>query len=113
MWQDYRRDGWRGWLLPLALVASVAEQIYILTSYPAWGQWMIPLMVVLCVIAVGVLISARIAPRLRVKAPSSRFLVPSLTIGVLALLLAPTVWALIPITQSTQADTLVAGPVQG
>src|SRR6266516_5954962 len=47
MWQDYRRAGWRGWLLPLALIATVAEQVYILTSYPAWGQWMIPLMVVL------------------------------------------------------------------
>ena len=25
MWQDYQRDGWRGWLLPLALVATVAD----------------------------------------------------------------------------------------
>ena len=114
MWQDYWRDGWRGWLLPpLALVATVAEQVHILTSYPTWGQWMIPLLVVLCVIAVGVLISARIAPRIRVKAPSARFLLPALGVGVLALLLAPTVWALIPIFQSTQADTLVAGPIRG
>ncbi len=59
MWQDYRRGGWRGWLLPLALIATVAEQLYILTSYPAWGQVLIPIMVVLCVIAVGVLVSAR------------------------------------------------------
>src|SRR5438874_4876370 len=113
MWQDYRRSGWRGWLLPLALIATVAEQIYILTSYPAWGQWMIPLMVVLCVLAVGVLVSARIAPLLRVKAPSTRFLVPALAAGVLALMLAPTVWAGIPVLTSTQADTLVAGPSQG
>ncbi len=113
MWQDYRRAGWRGWLLPLALIATMAEQVYILTSYPAWGQWMIPLMVVLCVLAVGVLVSARIAPHLRVKAPSTRFLVPALGAGVLALMLAPTVWAGIPVLTSTQADTLVAGPSQG
>jgi 4-amino-4-deoxy-L-arabinose transferase-like glycosyltransferase len=113
MWQDYRRPGWRGWLLPLALIATVAEQVYILTSYPAWGQWMIPLMVVLCALAVGVLLSARIAPLLRVKAPSTRFLVPALGAGVLALMLAPTVWAGIPVLTSTQADTLVAGPSQG
>src|SRR6266487_2792763 len=106
MWQDYRRDGWRGWLLPLALLATVAEQVYILTSYPAWGQWMIPLMVVLCILAVGALVSARIAPRLRVKAPSARFLVPALGAGVLALMLAPTVWAAIPVLQGTQADLL-------
>src|SRR2546423_6199138 len=113
MWQDYRRAGWRGWLLPLALIVTVAEQIYILTSYPAWGQWMIPLMVVLCALAVGVLVSARIAPLLRVKAPSTRFLVPALGAGVLALMLAPTMWAGIPVLTSTQADTLVAGPSQG
>src|SRR6266516_4365844 len=113
MWQDYRRAGWRGWLLPLALLATVAEQVYILTSYPAWGQWMIPLMVVLCILAVGALVSARIAPHLRVKAPSARFLVPALGAGVLALMLAPTVWAAIPVLTSTQADTLVAGPSQG
>src|SRR5205085_1987023 len=41
-----------------------------------------------------------------------RFLVPALTAGVLVLLLAPTVWAAIPILTSTQADTLVAGPTQ-
>src|SRR5436305_1140040 len=113
MWQDYRRPGWRGWLLPLALIATVAEQVYILTSYPAWGQRMFLLMVVLCALAVGVLVSARIAPLLRVKAPGTRFFVPALGAGVLALMLAPTVWAGIPVLTSTQADTLVAGPSQG
>src|SRR6266699_4996706 len=112
MWQDYRRGSWRGWLLPLALIATVAEQIYILTSYPAWGQWMIPLMIVLTVLAVVILVIARIAPRLRVKAPSARFLLPALGAGVLALMLAPTVWAITPILQSKQADTLQAGPTQ-
>src|SRR5437763_1681382 len=112
MWQDYRRGGWRGWLLPLALIATAAEQVYILNSYPAWGQWMIPLIVVLCVLSVGVIVSALIAPRLRIKAPSARFLAPALGAGVLALMLAPTVWAAIPVLQGTQADTLVAGPTQ-
>ena len=112
MWQDYRRGGWRGWLLPLALIATVAEQIYILTSYPAWGQWMIPLMVVLTFLAVVILLTARVAPRLRLKAPSARLLLPALGAGVLALMLAPTVWAITPILQSKQADTLVAGPAQ-
>jgi 4-amino-4-deoxy-L-arabinose transferase-like glycosyltransferase len=113
MWQDYRRGGWRGWLLPLALIVTVAEQVYILTSYPAWGQVLIPIMVVLCLIAVGVLVSARIAPLLKVKALKARILLPALAIGVLALMLTPTVWAAIPVTQGTQADLLVAGPIQG
>jgi 4-amino-4-deoxy-L-arabinose transferase-like glycosyltransferase len=112
MWQDYRRGGWRGWLLPVALVATVAEQVYILSQYPTWGQWLIPPLVVLGVIAVGALLIARIAPRLHLRAPGRRFLVPALTAGVLVLMLAPTAWAAIPILTSTQADTLVAGPTQ-
>jgi 4-amino-4-deoxy-L-arabinose transferase-like glycosyltransferase len=112
MWQDYRRGGWRGWLLPIALVATVAEQVSILSQYPTWGQWLIPPLVVLGVIAVGTLLIARIAPRLHLRAPGRRFLVPALTAGVLVLLLAPTAWAAIPILTSTQADTLVAGPTQ-
>jgi 4-amino-4-deoxy-L-arabinose transferase-like glycosyltransferase len=112
MWQDYRRGGWRGWLLPIALVATVAEQIYILNNYPTWGQWLIPPLIILCTIAVGALVVAHIAPLLDLKAPGLRFLVPVLTAGVLVLLLAPTVWAAIPVLTSTQADTLVAGPTQ-
>ncbi|MDQ6660791.1 MAG: glycosyltransferase family 39 protein [Chloroflexota bacterium] len=112
MWHDYRRSGWRGWLLPLALIATIAEQIYILTSYPAWGQILIPIMVVLCIVAVGILGSARIAPHIRVKAPKARFLLAALGIGVLALMLTPTVWAAIPVIQRGQGDVLVAGPTQ-
>jgi 4-amino-4-deoxy-L-arabinose transferase-like glycosyltransferase len=112
MWQDYRRGGWRGWLLPLALVATVAEQIYLLNAYPTWSSWMAPIIVVLSLVAVVVLVGARLAPRLRVKAPGARFLLPALAAGVLALLLAPTVWAITPILLSKQGDTLVAGPPQ-
>ena len=112
MWQDYRRGGWRGWLLPLALVATVAEQIYLLNAYPTWSSWMVPIIVVLSIIAVVVLVGARIAPRLRVKAPGARFLLPILAAGVLALMIAPTVWAITPILLSKQGDTLVAGPPQ-
>lgn len=110
MWQDYRRGGWRGWLLPLALVATLAEQIYLLIAYPTWGRWMIPLIVILSLLAVGMLVGSRLVSPLRLDLP--RFLVPALTVGVLALLIAPTVWAILPIFTSTQADTLVAGPTQ-
>ena len=112
MWQDYRRPGWRGWLLPFALIVTAAEQIYILNSYPTWSQVLVPIIAVLCIIAAVMLIGARIAPRIKVKAPGTRFLVPALCAGILALLLAPTVWAAIPVTQGTQADLLLAGPTQ-
>jgi len=113
MWQDYRRRDWRGWLLPLALIATAAEQVYILTSYPAWGRWMIPLIIVLCVLAVGVLLGARLASRFTSKAKATRFLLPALAIGVVALMLSPTLWAAIPILQGTEGDIPLAGPMQG
>jgi len=112
MWRDYRRPGWRGWLLPIALIVTVAEQIHILTHYQAWSQWMIPLIVVLCVIAVAVLVGARLAPRIDVKAPGARYLLAALGVGILALMLAPTVWAVIPVIQNTTAQLPVAGPSQ-
>ena len=111
MWQDFRRGGWRAWLLPIAVVATIAEQIYILSNYPAWGQVLIPILVVLGVLAVGALLSTLLAPHIRVKALKTRVLVLALSIGVLAMLITPTVWASVSILQSTQADTLVAGPV--
>ncbi len=112
MWQDFRRGGWRGWLLPIALVATLAEQIYILSNYPAWGQVLIPILVVLGILTVGALISTLIAPHIHLKALKTRFLVIVLAIGVLSMLITPTVWATVSILQSTQADTLVAGPSQ-
>src|SRR5260221_6844940 len=112
MWKDFRNGGWRGWLLPLALVATVAEQIYLLNAYPTWSSWMVPIIVVLSLVAVVVLVGARLAPRLHVKAPGARFLLPALAAGVLALMIAPTVWAITPILLSKQGDTLVAGPPQ-
>jgi 4-amino-4-deoxy-L-arabinose transferase-like glycosyltransferase len=112
MWKDFRDGGWRGWLLPLALVATVAEQVYLLSAYPAWSSWMVPIIIVLSIVALVVLVGARLAPRLRLNAPGTRLLLPAISAGVLALMLAPTVWAVTPILLSKQADTLVAGPPQ-
>ncbi len=112
MWKDFRTGGWKGWLLPLALVATVAEQIYLLNAYPTWSSWMVPIIVVLSIVAVVMLVGGLLAPRLRLKAPGTRLLVSALVAGVLALMLAPTVWAITPILLSKQGDTLVAGPPQ-
>src|SRR2546425_10212017 len=54
MWQDYRSldksgsYGWRGWLLPLALLLTALEQIHIIISNPTWGMWLIPLIAIPC-----------------------------------------------------------------
>jgi len=110
MWRDYRRGGWKSWLLPLAIAATIAEQIYVLTTYPTWGQILIPILAVLGILAVLVLVGAKIAPRF---SGNTRILLPALAIGVLALMITPVVWAAIPILQSKQGDQLTAGPLQG
>src|SRR5260370_19788858 len=109
VWPDYRRPGWCGWLLPIALIGTVAEQIHILTHYPAWSQWMIPLMVVLCVIAVAVLGGARLAPRIGAKAPGARYLFAAPGGWILALMLAPTVLAAVSVIPDTRTHHPGAG----
>jgi 4-amino-4-deoxy-L-arabinose transferase-like glycosyltransferase len=113
MGQDYRRSGWRAWLLPLALIATAAEQIYILTSYPNWGRWMIPLLIVLCLLAVAVLIGARLPLRFTRNERMTRLLMPALALGLVALIIGPTLWAAIPIFQGTESDLPIAGPPFG
>ena len=112
MWHDFQQPGWRGWLLPIALVLTAAEQIYLLSSYPAWSRWLTPVIIVLSVIAVASLIIVRLAPQLRASVFRPRFLVAFVGAGVLALLLTPSVWAAIPVIQNTTAFTPTAGPSQ-
>jgi 4-amino-4-deoxy-L-arabinose transferase-like glycosyltransferase len=48
LWRDYRRpltSGWRGWLLPVALVVTAIVQGIILADYTNWNAWMTPLIV--------------------------------------------------------------------
>jgi 4-amino-4-deoxy-L-arabinose transferase-like glycosyltransferase len=112
MWRDYRRSGWRGWLLPLALVATAAVQVYVLAAYPSWSRWMTPLIVGLCALAVIVLIVARLRPTISEGMRGARYLVPALSVGVLALLIAPTVWASFSVIQNVEAQIPTAGPSQ-
>ncbi len=109
MWQDYRRGGWRGWLLPLAILATAAEQIYFITSNPAWGTWLIPLIAIPCALVALVLSVARLLSRLEID---PRLLMPALGLGVAALLLTPATWSAIPALQNMAISTPSAGPSQ-
>src|SRR6266571_4350960 len=84
MWQDYRRSGWRGWLLPLALLLTALEQIHIIVSDPSWGTWLIPLIALPCALAAAIMFAARLLPRLRVN---MRVVALALCVALLALML--------------------------
>ena len=107
MWRDYRRSGWRGWLLPLAFILTALEQIHIIVSNPGWGVWLIPLIAIPCAIAAAILFAARLYPRLQL---GTRILVPALCAGLLALMLTSAVWSTIPVVTNQVADLPVAGP---
>ncbi|MBX5457445.1 MAG: glycosyltransferase family 39 protein [Thermogemmatispora sp.] len=107
MWHDYRRRGWRGWLLPLALLLTALEQLHIITSNPAWGTWLIPLIAVPCALAALVLFMARFIPFLRERA---QVLVPALVVALIALQLTPAVWSFIPVLRGEAASLPTAGP---
>jgi len=110
MWQDYRRPGWRGWLLPIALLATAAEQIHIISSDPAWGSWLIPVIAGLTILAALILIVVRLLPR--VKLPTV-FPMVGLCAGILAVMLVPAIWSAIPALNGITQNLPSAGPSGG
>lgn len=105
LWQDYRHRRWRGWVLPVALVASALIQAHILSYFPDWSRWLTPLVVGSSVVVALALVVARLTPRLNPFVALS-----ALGLGVGALLLTPSIWTEYTIAQT--ANTLVpsAGP---
>ncbi len=108
LWEAYHQPGWRSWLLPVALVVSAGAQWLILSNYPTWSNWLSPLVVSLCLIAAFVLVAARLAPRLQKSLP----LAPITAIGMLILLIGPTLWSLSTTEHSLDPISVTAGPGQ-
>jgi 4-amino-4-deoxy-L-arabinose transferase-like glycosyltransferase len=115
MWNDYRRIGWRGWLLPIALVATALEQIHIITSNTAWGTWLIPVIAIACFLSALILVVARLFPRVTTRFTtnerSTRFsLQGAVILGLIGLMMVPAVWSTIPVLQNTESQLPTAGP---
>jgi len=106
LWQDYRSADWRGWLLPITLVVTAAVQWNLLSAFPDWSARITPLVLGLCLLAAVVLVFARLSDRLRI----SFVTVIVVTIGMLALLIAPSVWASVALAQGASATLPKAGP---
>ncbi|GCE23846.1 hypothetical protein [Dictyobacter kobayashii] len=108
MWRDYVRPGWRGWLLPCALMLTSALQGFFVHYYRGWNAWLVPTIIGICFAVALLLAAARLfifrrptpgmqqdIPRSGRPAPGNRFfiLLPVMIIGTLALLIAPTFWS--------------------
>jgi 4-amino-4-deoxy-L-arabinose transferase-like glycosyltransferase len=93
LWRDYVRPGWHGWLLPAALLLTGAFQASLLVPFPQWSSLLTPSIVGACVIVALALLLARLRFPLRFQP----VVVTISTLGLLSLLLAPTVWAALPL----------------
>jgi 4-amino-4-deoxy-L-arabinose transferase-like glycosyltransferase len=106
LWDDYRSPGWRGWLLPMTLAGAAGLQLYILSLYPEWSHWLAPAIVILGLAAAASLVAARLKPGLKV----SGYLLGAISVGVVSLFLAPSVWAASTIWYGAETRSPTAGP---
>ncbi len=110
MWNDYRRRGWRGWLLPVALILTAAEQIYIISAEPAWGTWLIPVIAAACGVAALALVIARLMPGFGRHERAPGLLKAVVVLGLIGLMLTPVIWSAAPGVQNVVQDLPSAGP---
>jgi 4-amino-4-deoxy-L-arabinose transferase-like glycosyltransferase len=100
LWRDYTERTARAWLLPVALLSTAGLEIFILGPYPAYRAWLAPVIGMGSMVAVGCLWRRRAT-----RQPSG-----ALALGMLALLIAPTVWAWIPVWHGGDGWLPFAGP---
>lgn len=106
LWDDFRSHRMRGWLLPAALAGTALWELKILADFPAWSWRLVPAILAVAALSVAVLVTARLVPRLRGRV---RLRDGAAATGLLVLLIAPAVWAAIPVWQGGTLFPL-AGP---
>jgi 4-amino-4-deoxy-L-arabinose transferase-like glycosyltransferase len=97
--------------LPLTLLGIASLQLYILSLYPDWSHWLTPTIVILCLAAAASLVLARQTPWLRVS--GYLLALAAISVGVVSLLLAPSVWAASTIWYGAETRSPIAGPQTG
>lgn len=119
-WRSGARHGfarWLGFLLPVALLASAAQQSVLLSAAPGWRPWLTPTLVVasftlagaLCLLPLVSMLNAR-----RAHAPGARLLGPVAsvvaTIALATTVVAPTMWSFSSLTWGNAGGWPSAGP---
>jgi 4-amino-4-deoxy-L-arabinose transferase-like glycosyltransferase len=106
LWRDYQSSGQRGWLLPVALLATAAAEAHTLAEYPAWSRWLTPLIVALCLAATTALLALRLA-----RCPDRRKWGGAAATGAfLALVIGPGTWSVTPVLAKGDGLLPAAGP---
>jgi 4-amino-4-deoxy-L-arabinose transferase-like glycosyltransferase len=87
-WRAYRTGGWRGWVLPFAVAAELAWTLFLWHDYSGFLPWARDAITAAGVVAVAVLVAARLSRRAQ-----ARLATAGLAVGVAAMLAAPGAWA--------------------
>lgn len=106
LWNDYQSTERGGWLLPLVLMGMAALQAYILGGYEIWNVRLIPVIVGLCFIAAVILVVLPRESKPKIGATAAT----ATAVGVLALLIAPAIWASYQVFEGPRESTPLAGP---
>jgi 4-amino-4-deoxy-L-arabinose transferase-like glycosyltransferase len=98
LWREFRRAlagpasrWWRGWLLPVAIVATAGVQAHALAAYDGWPARLAPLASVTGVLAAGALGTLLVRSRLAATSEAASRAVTA--VSVAGLLLAPAGWS--------------------
>ncbi|MED4227119.1 glycosyltransferase family 39 protein [Neobacillus cucumis] len=107
MWYQWRSKGKKeSWFLPLALVCTVLFEISVVWKYPTLRD---PLSIAIGVLAILALICLFFVQKLNASGKRAISII-TMAVGVLALVAAPTAWAMTPIEYGGSVTKPFAGP---
>jgi 4-amino-4-deoxy-L-arabinose transferase-like glycosyltransferase len=107
MWRDFARQNWRGLLLPGAYIATLLVQIHLLLPFPTQSCVLLPIVGGLVVLSVMLLVAVRFLFRAQMRRAGR----PLAVVGLAALLIAPTIWATLPVLGAYNEGFPSAGPL--
>jgi 4-amino-4-deoxy-L-arabinose transferase-like glycosyltransferase len=125
LWRDFRARGWRGWLLPIALLVTALTQGVILVDYGGWNAWMTPLIIGGSIVVAIVLAWYRVSTRpdgperlaglaaplgLGEMARGWRVPLVATALGMAVLFVGPLTWTGVSLASGTGGGLPKAGP---
>ncbi|MCL2584884.1 MAG: glycosyltransferase family 39 protein [Streptosporangiales bacterium] len=103
-WRAYRAGGRRGWLLPAAVVLSLAWAVFLWNSYSGFLPWALWTAVGVGAVAVGIMIWARMS-----RKTALRIATAGLIAGTVAMLTPSATWAASVLDTSYAGSSFNAG----
>lgn len=105
LWERFREGGWRAWLAPLTIALTLLIQYHIIGYHRGWRSQLLPAMIGLSLPGLAAL--AYLRARRRTPGDLAFFFAAMALVGAMV---APTVWAGIPVWNATATAFPAGGP---